>query len=527
MNISYDIYKYIKKIPYHSSKYPVFLTLKLHYTDTKPMKHIGFLTIFLYYHALFASTLYVTDLEGRRGNIDALIERGSLVIKDNELDFTGPESKLVFGGDLVDRGPDSIKLRKWLVSLKEKYPSRVTLLWGNRDLNKLSLAQTLLSFKNTTPNSFNNWVLDKAKQSGHSIPIKKSDLDNFLATRNTEANRILWWSENRGIPKILELHKIELEELSGKKVTLDEAAADLAKSLDPKNGDFFHYLSLGQLGKIDNNTLYVHGGVSAENYRVIPGETSRATTAQEWISKLNNWGAKQLQKFKDDLQTDKPITSSKLLRYGDATWDASVNKAIPTGESVIYPYRVKENGNFRLPPGHVVEWLKNSNIQTVVVGHSPAGNIPIPLKDKGFLYMHADTSRSISGVYTTVEIEYGTIKVQGSTGNGTQLSYTVSPSSSSSIGLLKKNHIIVGETKNGKSVLFRYYDGHQIDEQIIPSNLISKESLRAPKSEASKTLKVYEPFEFTQALARISNSEHPCGKALKRLLNALTTNPSL
>ena len=54
-----------------------------------------------------------------------------------------PDTHFVYGGDTVDKGPGDIRLVRALVSLKKRYPDRVHLLVGNRDLNKLRLLSEL------------------------------------------------------------------------------------------------------------------------------------------------------------------------------------------------------------------------------------------------------------------------------------------------------------------------------------------------------------------------------------------------
>lgn len=44
--------------------------------------------------------------------------------------------QFVYGGDCCDHGTGEIQLVRTLVSLKERYPNRIHLLLGNRDINK-------------------------------------------------------------------------------------------------------------------------------------------------------------------------------------------------------------------------------------------------------------------------------------------------------------------------------------------------------------------------------------------------------
>lgn len=58
-------------------------------------------------------------------------EDGELVIQPNVM--------LVCLGDVIGDGPDNIELATTLLNLKDKYPTRVVIITGNRDLNKLRL----------------------------------------------------------------------------------------------------------------------------------------------------------------------------------------------------------------------------------------------------------------------------------------------------------------------------------------------------------------------------------------------------
>lgn len=62
---------------------------------------------------------------------------GSLVLADGW--------RFVFGGDVVDKAPGSLRCVKALVQMKRAYPDRVVLLLGNRDINKMRFTSELHS----------------------------------------------------------------------------------------------------------------------------------------------------------------------------------------------------------------------------------------------------------------------------------------------------------------------------------------------------------------------------------------------
>ena len=97
---------------------------------------------------------YVTDVEGNLDYFLRYVERSKVLridesssstsrgaaavsastIKSLVLDLVGESTVFVYGGDTVDKGPGDIRLVRALVALKKKYPDRVFLLVGNRDL---------------------------------------------------------------------------------------------------------------------------------------------------------------------------------------------------------------------------------------------------------------------------------------------------------------------------------------------------------------------------------------------------------
>ena len=90
---------------------------------------------------------YVTDVEGsgdyfeRYLAISQVLGRDpvtqNLFLKDDPV--LKRVTHFVFGGDLFDKGPNDLHLAEDLVALKQRYPSRVHLIVGNRDINKLKL----------------------------------------------------------------------------------------------------------------------------------------------------------------------------------------------------------------------------------------------------------------------------------------------------------------------------------------------------------------------------------------------------
>ena len=86
--------------------------------------------------------VYLTDLEG---NYDKWVEfqklSGAFETRSDGTPILKPGYHFVYGGDVSDKGSGTKRILRDLVTLKENQPRVVTLIIGNRDLNKIPLLQ--------------------------------------------------------------------------------------------------------------------------------------------------------------------------------------------------------------------------------------------------------------------------------------------------------------------------------------------------------------------------------------------------
>lgn len=428
----------------------------------------------------FGKTVYLTDLEGRIEPLNQLIKDGTLLIaNDGTLDFSDPETKLVFGGDLMDRGPHTLRLMRFLVSLKQKYPERVNLIWGNRDLNKLSFSiDREEKMANLQDVKYREFLDAKLNQMDEVTRAGKT-----VQSLNTPENQVQWWAEQYGLTKAVEFHQQELRELRKTEVTYSEAARDFADMISNPKREYLNYIKLGQLVHSEGAVVYIHGGLPAQN-GFVPESAVVHESFADWERALNGWGHDQIREFISGI-TQGQIGSrgNRLVFYGDALYDSNIKKVWNHDNSVVYGPRFKEGGNFRLPSDSAVNWLKANGKSMLVLGHSPAGNIPTPLRGQDILVVMADTSYSPNGVNTKITIDGERIEVKGKLENGTDIHYQTSARDRSSpIGLRLGEEAVVAKTSDGRMVLFKYV-GYEKHERVISSSEAPFSSLKIPTYE--------------------------------------------
>lgn len=88
--------------------------------------------------------LYITDVEGNDTYFEHIVKRSKGLFRDadGKLELRSGYF-LVYGGDVCDRGKGDLRITSDLVQLTKKYPDRVHIILGNRDINKIRLCTEL------------------------------------------------------------------------------------------------------------------------------------------------------------------------------------------------------------------------------------------------------------------------------------------------------------------------------------------------------------------------------------------------
>ena len=436
---------------------------------------------------------YVTDIEGNWSYFLKWVEmsRGLTMTgfrPDGSADLVlDPEWQVVFGGDVCDKGPEggvggSVRVTQSLLALKLKYPDRVVLLLGNRDLNKLRFASELDDkfgcfgptataaqlrtlpgpywlprAKSVTPAQYLRRLV--AKQ----CSIAEADVsDEQLLEANTKANRVRYiLKETMGADGEFERRRLELQavdrfalatpSLNGLSeeervvVSFTDSVRSEARADGPGMSNFmYEFIRHGQLAARIGDTLYVHGGImnydgSGEETSVlgvVPDQKQPIEDIDEWITSLNEWKDAQLKDYRQKPHGTPASDRTSATRGGDALMDYGV----PTTRtpSVVMGRHLDASSMAKQLPANVVDQLKRDGINRILVGHTPHGNCPTVVTNYGSVgtidLIMADTSYSDmsatdnrgSALSTITVHADGTTTVDGDLHDGNKVEYTLS-----------------------------------------------------------------------------------------------------
>jgi hypothetical protein len=393
---------------------------------------------------------YVTDVEG---NLDYFKE---YVSRSNVLDFEYPiqddpttmnirlkndNCYFVFGGDAVDKGSGDIRLCRALVALKQRYPDRVYLLVGNRDLNKVRYTAELSDEDMKRPIDEippPHWDPKAPTLRQYLEKLAASDTEaSTIEELNTRVNRLKYMLEHTlGCPKTFEFRRKEvsiLKDVPLEGISDDEVLENILHEIESPEGSLREYLEHANVAVQIGNTLFCHGAVDRNTMKYVPlfdtrfeNPPSKPPPKQicedlpEWIQSLNDYLKNGLLDYQNRPywnieRTSRGGESLMALQNRPAMWGRSIisncygDGGCITTESAAEirndPERIAEattnplmfeNVSSDPMDTEVAEWLLKYGVQRVVVGHKPTGDGPAVLSAgyTGVEVVSADTSFS-------------------------------------------------------------------------------------------------------------------------------------
>ncbi|MCW5804608.1 MAG: metallophosphoesterase [Deltaproteobacteria bacterium] len=317
---------------------------------------------------------YLTDVEGRWDKLMSFVDGNPLVWLEGGRLRLADGATFVFGGDAVDRGAHARRIVDLLLAAKRVYGERVVLIAGNRDINKLRLVREL----------------------GGAPPPK--------APTGTTRGELFRWilAHTMGAPKAFGHRAGELSatgEPADDDAVVDSYLADLAPG-----GPLRAYLEACCLGYRHGATLFLHGGVTDDNFGVVPNLGARLADVDAWLAALDRF-------YRDELAT--------FALGGDPAELIAYQRARPGMRdnpfSVVYARPTDADLNPHLPGEDVVARLRRGGIGRVVVGHTPSGDCPAVVRDGDFELVLADNSYGRIELGSQVAISDGELRIRATT----------------------------------------------------------------------------------------------------------------
>lgn len=369
-------------------------------------------------------TAVLADVEGSWEKVKSFLSHSNIVTLEDD-DPVSPKAKLadhgkfVFLGDAIDHGPNPVKVLNFLLNLKERYPDRVFLILGNRDINKLRFNWELTDAGLKLDDAAAQGDLSRfrvAKWSEKFASWSASDASeidgvqvDYQHGQDKEADRILklkWMlTDTFGAVNSFKNYKIEAG------IQSDRDAMTSYLALTKKDGLLAKYLKKSQLIYLDDDseTLYVHGGLNRENVGVIPKIKSPSTDLKNWfmfdgefkgwIAELNQWAQKSIDAgIEGDGKAAIDLVEYQEPPVVSGDWKGFNNR------SVILARPWVKGSNLGMIDDEMTQWLKNQGVKRLVFGHSPVGDLPVFMKKNGFEMVACDTSYAGSGENATVSI---------------------------------------------------------------------------------------------------------------------------
>jgi hypothetical protein len=292
---------------------------------------------------------YLTDVEGRWDKVVSFAtDNPHVSLVDGELRLADGVT-FVFGGDAIDRGAQGRRFVSLLLTAKRRYGERVVLLAGNRDINKVRLVTELGGRPHRLAPALGSraellrWTLGNTMGAGQAFGLRQAELKESGAPHDDEA-------------------------------VVESYLSDLGPG-----GDLRAYLNECQLGFRAGATLFLHGGITIENFLQAPG-AARAQDVEGWLANLERFYREEVRRFEAGERPD------ALIQYQSKGGE----KGNP--QSVVYARPTDALGNPQLPPREIVERLLAEGVRRVVVGHTPSGDCPTVVREGAFELVLADNS---------------------------------------------------------------------------------------------------------------------------------------
>jgi hypothetical protein len=369
--------------------------------------------------------LYLTDVEGSRRKLEAAFRRsGDFVLEADGFWRLLPGKRFVYGGDAPDRFHGSLWVTEQLARLVEAAPDRAIVLVGNRDANKLRLPGELAPEALAAAPPWFVWAAVRAFPPA--TPASRPERLRWIL-RHTLTPIDIFENRRRELagadaPAWVEPLRQRLASRLGRPVPPDDdelVVESFLYELEP-GGPLRRLLERSRLSWREGNTLFVHGGISRWNFGRVPDRSTVILSVDRWQAALDRWYHERLDRWAREPHAttgDSRRAAEEILHYMmPIPGTRSNRRSVVTGRSTD-----GENMPW-LPPVWVRETLRDQGIDRIVVGHTPAGDVPSVVRtpDGKFEVLCADNSYGFrEDAATLLRIRDDAVSVEGTFRDGT------------------------------------------------------------------------------------------------------------
>ncbi len=383
----------------------------------------------------------LADVEGDWNKVTSFLRKSNLLQAppggdDDEGNFTlkGTVGTFVYLGDSVDNGPNDLKVLRFLTGLKKHHADRVVLILGNRDINKLRFLWDLKDEALNLSDGLAKYAYDHFRIMGWATDFAdfftiKAPRKAYFTVGGVELKDRSQYKDGlvpTSVPsdRIIKT-KFLLAATLGAGDAFQNAATELAAAGKPNEEadvvQFFidlpntpemkSFLTLGQLIYYDKyvHGLFAHGGIpnsteTGVGYVPPPGakiEVANEANLIAWTDALNAWAqARIADSYNGNYDAGMPIVDYQeplvqTLDGGVTTWVGPLGPNVPNPTSVVQT-RPWVGGDIGLVSDDVQDRLTDAGVTRLVFGHTPVGEVPVPMKSTthNFVEIAADTSFS-------------------------------------------------------------------------------------------------------------------------------------
>ncbi len=369
-----------------------------------------------------STIVHLTDLEGDWNhlvqNLEALNqeyrkdrERILIVGEGNARFIQIPEDvSIVFGGDLIDKGRYDLDLLHLFNNTKQRTPERLTLIAGNRDLNKLRAPMEindthpkalLQAERDLSPEDKNKtgharlalgltWVdggkmtfTDFCSKELSCLPVEAL---NAFDKINKVGQKILYakWmlSQTMGAPAAWAFRREYLEEL--REDCSDEAILRSFMDEFSPTGPVANYLTQALLAEKIGNAGFTHGALNTESYHPILGDEQKhyesfdalVTGLKTWFSEFVTQYYQRVNApdFGQSVEDQMLLVKKKQVDLMSLPAQAATSTQKATS-TVVTNHYMKNGMSLPTEEGFRAR-LCASKVFIHVSGHQPHANIP-------------------------------------------------------------------------------------------------------------------------------------------------------